>query len=115
MAETTATDQTEAPPKRKPGRPKGSRSKERAATVASIMSRGDPLARLAWIMKGRPVPGPIDPTTGRKTKIIPSPEMQLDAAKVLAKKVLPDLRTQEVTVEAAQESLASWLARVTSD
>lgn len=101
-----------SPATRGPGRPKGSRTKERAATIAAIMKRGDPLQRLAHIMRGKPIPGPHDAETGKPTKVIPTPEQQLDAAKTLAAKVMPNLRTAEVTIEGAQQTLHEWLETI---
>ena len=107
------TDSTsvEKPKKRPPGRPKGlgrapnsgrkrgTPNKDRAFTVARIEKEADPLGLLIKVCRGDRMTAGPEPGAKKKAWWFPSADQRLQAATVLARKVLPDLRAAETTVE----------------
>lgn len=83
------------PEKRKPGRPKGTPNKSAQITRDEIIRRGAPVKLLCDIAAGRKIKAAgID---GKPTAVFPTLEQRKDAAKILAHKVISDLKTNEIT------------------
>src|SRR4030095_13551078 len=77
---------------RRPGRPKGSRNKNRVATAERINTEGDPIGFLCKIVRGNKIKAAaVDGATSRSW-CYPTIDQRKDAAVTLAKKVMPDLR-----------------------
>ena len=102
----------EAKPKRGPGRPKrypktGGRKKgvpnrTRVQTLERINQEADPIGFLIRVASGLLFEAATEPGAATKTKRYPTDEQRLDAAKVLARKVLPDTKAVEMTGEAGE-------------
>jgi len=83
-------------PKRGAGRPKGSRNKDRVATAARVLAGADPIGFRIRALKT----GYIMCAVGGSRKRVKTPlskEEMLNLAAELEKKILPNLRSVEVT------------------
>jgi hypothetical protein len=100
-------------PARRPGRPKGSRNKNRVATADRINAEGDPIGFLCKVVRGGKIKAAaIDGATSR-TWCYPTIDQRKDAAVTLAKKVMPDLRPSDVEIAVNGEKIVviSGIAR----
>jgi hypothetical protein len=80
---------------RRPGRPKGSRNKNRVATAERINQEGDPIGFLCKVIRGGKIKAAaVDGATSRSW-CYPTIDQRKDAATTLAKKVMPDLRPSD--------------------
>ena len=102
MAETaTATE------KRPPGRPKGyPRSGGRARGTPNrknqitrdyVIKEGAPLAFLCGVVRGKRFTAAAEPGDKKRVHVFPSLDQRLRAAEILSRKVLPDLKSTELT------------------
>jgi hypothetical protein len=104
-------------PARRPGRPKGSRNKNRVATADRINAEGDPIGFLCKVVRGGKIKAAaIDGATSR-TWCYPTIDQRKDAAVTLAKKVMPDLRPSdvEIAVNGHQIIVTTGIARLPTD
>ncbi len=96
-------------PKRGPGRPKGlgrvpgsgrakgTRNKDRTATIEQIMREADPIQYLCKVARGDRMEAGDGPDAKKKSWWFPTGDQRLTAMQTLARKVLPDLRATELT------------------
>jgi len=84
--------------RRGPGRPKGSRNRDKLATIDRINQEGDPIGFLCRVVKGRKIyAAPRDGSTARSW-IFPTLDQRKDAAATLARKVIPDMRPSDIGI-----------------
>ena len=91
--------------KRKPGRPpgtpktggrkKGTRNRDRVATVARIESLADPIGFLADVCRGVRLQAAPEPGAKKREWWYPTADQRITAAQTLARKVLPDMKSVE--------------------
>ncbi len=103
MTEERATEAT----KRKPGRPKGlprtggrakgTPNRTNQITRDYIIKEGAPVAFLCSVVKGKRFTSAKEPGAAERTHVYPSLDQRLRAAEILARKVTPDLKSQELT------------------
>ena len=103
MTEERATEAT----KRKPGRPKGlprtggrakgTPNRTNQITRDFIIMDGAPIAFLCSVVKGKRFTSAKEPGAAERTHVYPSLDQRLRAAEILARKVTPDLKSQELT------------------
>ena len=97
-----------APPaKRGPGRPPGLPktggrkpgvpNRTTVETRSYIQQRADPVEFLCRVALGLQVEAAAEPGSREKTLVRPTLEQRVDAAKVLARKILPDMKAVEHT------------------
>jgi hypothetical protein len=79
------------------GRKKGTPNKTRVATVERIMKEADPLLFLCKVCRGDRLTAAPEHGAKRRSWVYPTVDQRLDAARILAKKVLPDLRSTELS------------------
>ena len=96
-------------PKRGPGRPKGlgrvpgsgrakgTRNKDRTATIEQIMREADPIQYLCKVARGDRMEAGDGPDAKKKSWWFPTGDQRLTAMQTLARKVLPDLKATELT------------------
>ncbi len=99
MAEGTTT-------KRKPGRPRGyPKSGGRKPGVANkasqlgrdfIINRGAPIEILCRIAKGEKIQAADSASTSKRIGIYPTIDQRLAAARILAAKIVPDMKSVEL-------------------
>ena len=104
MAETATTTET---PKRPPGRPKGyprsggrakgTPNKANAITRDYVIKQGAPLAFLCSVVRGKRFTAAAEPGDRKRAHVFPSLDQRLRAAEILSRKVLPDLKSTELT------------------
>jgi hypothetical protein len=102
---------------RRPGRPKGSKNKNRAATAERINQEGDPIGFLCKVVRGNKIKAAaVDGATSRSW-CYPTIDQRKDAAVTLAKKVMPDLRPSdvEIAVTGHQIIVTTGVARLPTD
>ena len=97
--------------KRPPGRPKGlgrvpnsgrkrgTPNRDRAFTVARIEAEADPVLFLCKVARGDRMQAGPEPGSKKKGWWFPTGDQRITAAQTLLRKVLPDLRAAETTVE----------------
>ncbi len=103
MTEERATEAT----KRKRGRPKGlprtggrakgTPNRTNQITRDYIIKEGAPVAFLCSVVKGKRFTSAKEPGAAERTHVYPSLDQRLRAAEILARKVTPDLKSQELT------------------
>jgi len=103
---------TAAPAKRPPGRPKGlprtggrAKGTPNKATSLSrdyIVRRGAPIAFLCSVVRGTAIEAAPEPGARKREKVVPTLDQRIAAAKVLAAKVLPDMKAIEHSGDPAQ-------------
>jgi hypothetical protein len=114
---TDVTDILEDLGLRRPGRPKGSRNKNRVATADRINAEGDPIGFLCKVVRGGKIKAAaVDGATSR-TWCYPTIDQRKDAAVTLAKKVMPDLRPSDVEIAVNGEKIVvvTGIARSPTD
>src|SRR5690242_5907721 len=79
-------------PKRRSGRPKGSKNKVSAEQRETIIREGQPISFLCKVLAGRVLRCAAVEGSAKKVKMTATLEMRMRAAEILARKVLPDLR-----------------------
>ena len=97
----------EARAKRKPGRPKGlpktggrkkgTPNRTRVQILERINEKADPIGFLILVSRGLQFEAATEAGAATKKKMYPTPDQRIDAAKILARKVLPDLKSTELT------------------
>ena len=93
------------------GRRPGSPNKVNATTRARVEREADPIGFLVNIVNGEPIEV-ADPSDSSKTvTIYPNYEQRQDAAKTLARKVLPDMKASDHSGELAVRH-ENWLANL---
>ncbi|MEE9290113.1 MAG: hypothetical protein V3U99_03790 [Alphaproteobacteria bacterium] len=104
----------EAKPKRGPGRPKGLgkvpgsgrkkgvANRTRVQTLERIEREADPIGFLIRVASGLQFEAATEAGATKKEKMYPTHDQRLDAAKVLARKVLPDTKAVEMTGEGGE-------------
>jgi hypothetical protein len=95
------------PKKRPPGRPRGhprsggrargTPNRDRAFTVARIEREADPIGLLIKITRGDRMTAGPEPGAKKKAWWYPSADQRVQAATVLARKILPDQRAVETS------------------
>lgn len=86
----------------KPGQPKiGGRrrfrpNQDRALTVDRIIRTADPIGALCRVANGEPLLAAPEPGAIEATLIFPTVSDRLQALKILAQKIMPDLKAVEV-------------------
>ncbi|MDA1091482.1 MAG: hypothetical protein O3A85_14385 [Proteobacteria bacterium] len=103
MSETTTTET----PKRKPGRPpghprtggraKGTPNRANQITRDYIVEEGAPIAFLCSVVRGKRFAAAAAPGDAERAHVYPTMDQRLRAAEILARKVTPDLKSQELT------------------
>jgi hypothetical protein len=97
MAEDAPTVPEELLPKRGPGRPLGAKNKDRVSSIERINREGDPLGfRLKALKRGYVMAAPSEGAKVREKIYLTADEM-LRLAGALEDKILPRLRSIEVT------------------
>jgi hypothetical protein len=92
-----STDGEALPERRPPGRPKGSKNRDRVATIERILSECDPIGfRCRALRTGRIRAAPSPDANHRQWIYLTKDEI-LDLARDLERKVIPDLRAVEVS------------------
>ncbi len=99
------TDQAE--PKRGPGRPpgyaktggrrKGTPNRTRVQVLERINQQADPIGFLIRLARGLQFEAAADVGDTKKVKMYPTLDQQKDAVKILAAKVMPDLKATHLT------------------
>ena len=99
-------------PKRKPGRPKGhpktggrrkgTPNRTRIEVLERINQEADPIGYLIRVARGLQLEAAVEVGATVKTKFYPTVDQQLDAAKILARKVLPDQKALELAPGGAE-------------
>ncbi len=101
-------------PKRKPGRPKGlprtggrakgTPNRKNLVKLDYVIKEGAPLAFLCSVVRGKcsvvrgkRFTAAAAPGDCKRTHVFPSLDQRLRAAEILSRKVLPDLKSQELT------------------
>ncbi len=100
MTDTATKKRPRGRPKGTPksgGRAKGVPNRDRTATVDRIMREADPIAFLCSVVRGGRFTAGPEPNSEAKTWVWPSLDQRLSAATVLARKVLPDVKSVEST------------------
>ena len=77
------------------GRAKGAPNKVSAATRERIEKEADPIGFLVDVVNGEPIEVADQKDPSATTAVYPSYEQRQDAAKTLARKVLPDMKALE--------------------
>ncbi|MEE9289805.1 MAG: hypothetical protein V3U99_02220 [Alphaproteobacteria bacterium] len=95
------------PKKRPPGRPKGHpktgrrrkgvANRTRVQTLERIEREADPIDFLCRVARGLQFEAATEAGAAEKVKMYPTLDQRLDAAKILARKVLPDQKALEHT------------------
>ena len=107
---------TETPdkPKRGPGRPKGggkvagsgrkpgTPNRTNAVTREFIIKEGAPLQFLCNVVKGRRFSTAKEPGDAKRVHVFPTMDQRLNAARILAGKVMPDMKAVEHTGAAGE-------------
>ena len=93
--------------RRKPGRPKGyprtggrakgTPNKANAITRDYVIRQGAPVAFLCGVVRGKRFTAAAEPGGKKRTHVFPTMDQRLRAAEILSRKVLPDLKTTELT------------------
>ncbi len=102
MAENP-TEILKRPPGRPPGYPrsggraKGTPNRKNLVTRDYVIREGAPLAFLCSVVRGRRFTRAADPGGNKRIHVFPSLDQSLRAAEILSRKVLPDLKTTELT------------------
>lgn len=101
-----AEDAANTAPKRKPGRPKGTArtggrakgtpNRKNVVTRDYVIKQGAPLAFLCNVVRGKRFTAAAAAGDSKRVHVFPSLDQRLRAAEVLARKVLPDLKSQEL-------------------
>ena len=96
-----------ATPKRPPGRPKGyprtggrakgTPNKANAITRDYVIREGAPLAFLCGVVRGKRFTAAAEQSDRKRTHVFPTMDQRLRAAEILSRKVLPDLKSTELT------------------
>ena len=99
-------------PKRGPGRPKGLpktggrrkgvANRTRIQTLERINQEADPIGFLIRVARGLQFEAATEAGAAEKVKMYPTHDQRLDAAKVLARKVLPDTKAVEMSGEGGE-------------
>ena len=94
-------------PKRKPGRPKGlpktggrgkgTPNKKNQVTRDYVIKEGAPLAFLCRVVRGKRFNVAAQVGDNKRVYIYPTLDQSLRAAEILSRKVLPDLKSTELT------------------
>ncbi len=79
------------------GRKRGTPNRDRAFTVARIEREADPVGLLIKVCRGDRMSAGLDPGAKKKAWWFPSADQRVQAATVLARKVLPDQRAVETS------------------
>ncbi len=104
---TVVTTAPAEPPKKKPGRPKGhaktggrargTPNRKNQVTRDYVIREGAPLQFLCSVVRGRRFTAAGGPGDAKRTHVFPTMDQRLRAAEILSRKVLPDLKTTELT------------------
>ena len=104
---TSAPAPTAPPTKRGPGKPKGlpksggrvkgTPNRSTVQTRDRIQELADPIAFLADVMAGKRMTASGEPGDMKKTWCFPSLAQRIQAGETLLRKLLPDLKSQELT------------------
>ena len=122
MAETTTTEA----PKRPPGRPKGyPKSGGRQPGTANkstqmgrnfIIKRGAPIEILCKIAKGEKIQAAADSASAAKREgIYPTIDQRLTAARILASKIVPDMKSVDLSADGGAPFVFQFIAGATAD
>ncbi len=114
----------EAKPKRKVWRPpglpktggrrKGVANRTRVQTLERINQECDPIGFLILVARGLQFEAATEPGATKKEKMYPTHDQRLDAAKVLARKVLPDTKSVEMSGEGGEPFVLQILPFLTA-
>ena len=77
------------------GRRKGVPNRTRVQVLERINQEADPIGFLIGVARGLQFEAATEPGASKKVKMYPTHDQRLDAAKVLARKVLPDQKSIE--------------------
>ena len=112
------------PKKRLPGRPKGHPktggrqkgvpNRTRVQTLERINQEADPIGFLIRVASGLQFEAATEAGATKKEKMYPTHDQRLDAAKVLARKVLPDTKAVEMTGEGGEPFVLQILPYMTA-
>ena len=78
-------------------RKKGTPNRSSQITRDYIVQEGAPIAFLCSVVKGRRFSSAKEPGDARRTHVYPTMDQRVAAARILAAKVAPDLKSQELT------------------
>ena len=93
------------------GRQKGTANKVNATTRERIEKEADPIGFLVNIVNGEPIEVANPADSSATVTVYPNYEQRQDAAKTLAKKVLPDMKAVEHSGELDVRH-ENWLANL---
>ncbi len=79
------------------GRKKGTPNRSTAQTRERILELADPIAFMADVMKGKRMVAAGEPGDSTKTWCYPTLEQRHRAGEVLMKRLMPELKAQEIT------------------
>ena len=79
------------------GRKKGTPNRSTAQTRERILELSDPIAFMADVMKGKRMVAAGEPGDSTKTWVYPTLEQRHRAGEVLMKRLIPELKSQEIT------------------
>ncbi len=96
------------------GRKKGVPNRTRVQTLERINQEADPIGFLIRVASGLLFEAATEPGAATKTKRYPTDEQRLDAAKVLARKVLPDTKSVEMSGEGGEPFVFQFIAPLTA-
>ncbi len=112
------------PVKRPPGRPKGYpktggrqkgvANRTRVQTLERINQEADPIGFLIRVARGLQFEAATEAGASEKVKMYPTHDQRLDAAKVLARKVLPDTKSVEMSGEGGEPFVLQILPFLTA-
>ena len=77
------------------GRQKGTKNRDRLATVARIQSLADPIKFLCDVCRGVRMQAGLEPGAPKREWLYPTSDQRISAAQTLARKVLPDMKSVE--------------------
>jgi len=91
------------------GRRRGTPNRTRVQTLERIEREADPIGFLIRVARGLQLEAAPEPGATKKTKFYPTADMQLDACRILAKKVLPDQRSVELAPGGAEPFIFQFI------
>ncbi len=91
------------------GRRKGVANRTRVQTLERINQEADPIGFLIRVARGLQFEAATEAGAAEKVKMYPTHDQRLDAAKVLARKVLPDTKAVEMSGEGGEAFIFQFI------
>ena len=92
------------------GRKKGVANRTRVQTLERINQEADPIGFLILVARGLQFEAAAEAGAATKEKMYPTHDQRLDAAKVLARKVLPDTKSVEMSGEGGEPFVFQFIS-----